>query len=177
MSHYHPSDNDAGWTSIQHHSRRGTESGESWHESKQADVGFPLIWSPITASIATLLQQVRYEIVICSEMWDIRALLFVGLLSGNWPEMLGANNFHPASNHYSTHWKLTHSSTSNAVVPLYPNFWIFLNIYLHQNIAILSLIINNRVKFLAARSYIGYWVVFHPASLSEGWLCAAFGKL
>ena len=86
--------------------------------------------------IATLLQQVRYEVVVCSPKWDIRAVFFVGMLGGNRQEMLGGNNFHPASSRSSTHWKLTYSPTSKAMLPLHTSLWVFLNIDLHQNITI-----------------------------------------
>ena len=87
--------------------------------------------SPMMASIATLLQYVRYVVLVYSGKWDIRAVFFVGMLGGNRQEMLGGNNFHTASSCYFMFWKLTHSSASKAVVSLHTYSWISLNIYLH----------------------------------------------
>ena len=66
---------------------------------------------------------VRYEVVVYSGKLDIRAVIFVGMLGGNRQDMLGGNDFHPASSRYFLHWKLTYSSTSNVVVSLHSNLW------------------------------------------------------
>ena len=51
-------------------------------------INFSGLQSAITASIAALLQCVRYEIVVCSGKWDIRAVCFVGML-GSRHDILG----------------------------------------------------------------------------------------
>ena len=104
---------------------------------------------PIATSMATLHQQVRYEVVVCSRKWDIRAVFFVGMMGGHRQDMLGWNNFHSASSRYFIHWNLTNTSTSKTVGPLYTYLWIFLNIYLHQTSQSHSTITNTRVKFFA----------------------------
>ena len=82
----------------------------------------------------------RYKIVVCSGKWDTRAVCFVGVLDGNRQEMLGGNNFHPASSRYSMHWK-------------------------HNPIH--YLLTTGTHSSLRARGYVGCWVEFYPASLSE----------
>ena len=66
--------------------------------------------------IAGLLQWVRYEAVIFSRGWDIRAVFFVGMPGGNRQEMLGDSYFRPTASRYSSHWKHAHSSTPKALL-------------------------------------------------------------
>ena len=93
------------------------------------------------------------------------------MLVGSRQEMLGVNNFHPASSHSLTHWKLTYSSTSKAVLLLYTSLWVFLNIDIHQkhHNPIHQLLTARSHSSLRARGHVGCWVEFHPASLSERW--------
>ena len=116
--------------------------------------------SSITTSITTLLQQARYEVVLCFRKWDIRNVFF--LLGGNWQEMLGGNTFHPASSRYFIHWKLTYVSTSKAVVPLH----IFMDFpqYLlkpktHKPIH--QLLTTGSNSSLRGRGHVGCWVEHH----------------
>ena len=67
---FHPSDSDAGWNSTQHQTWWSTEIGESWHASYQLKIDFSGFQSLITSSIATLLQYVRYEVVVCFRKWE-----------------------------------------------------------------------------------------------------------
>ena len=128
--------------------------------SHQPKVGFPWFLSAIiimtsncklilTCEILSrgILPKVKYQTYFSSECW-------MEILSTE-QEMLGGNNFHPASTRYATHCKLGYSSTSKAVVPLHPYLWIFLNIYINQNSTIPS--INGRVKFsFRARCHVGW---------------------
>ena len=109
-----------------------------------------------------MLTKVRYQ-----------SRIFVGILGGNRQEMLGGNNFHPASSRYPMHWKLTYSSTSKAGVPLHTYLLVFLNIYFHQNSNLqpYSSVINGRVEFHAQGTW-PCWILggIPPSITVRGWL-------
>ena len=91
------------------------------HDMLVSSIRLVHLWfqSHMTISIMTLLQQARYEVVICFRKSDIRDIF---LLGGNWQAMLGGNIFHPVSSRYFIHWKLTY-------VPLQRLWFRYTHIY------------------------------------------------
>ena len=106
-------------------------------------------------------------------LWKVRYqnCIFVGMTGGNRQEMLGGNDFNPASSRYFMHWKFTYSSTSKLWFR-YRLIHGFSSIYTctKTSQSHSPFITAGPNSSLRARGHVGCWVEFHPASLSEGWI-------
>ena len=78
----------------------------------------------------------------------------------------GGNNFHPVWSRYATHWILTYSFPSKAVISLH--IYGFFLLTLKHHISIHNLLKAGSNSSLRFRGHDGCWVEFNPVSLSKG---------
>ena len=124
-----------------------------------------LVFHGSSQLLLTSIVALRHKVVLCFRKWDLAVTFFIGMLGGNRQDVLGRNDFFPASRNYSMHWKITHSSASKLLFPyiLFADVPQYLLTPEYHNPIHKPLTAGTNSSF-RARGHAGCWLEYHPAS-------------